>query len=333
MGTIAADALGMATQDEPITSGEMMRPHLFTGADLRAVLKAAATELGEDAAIVRWRTIGTGTGKRAEVIAVRGDEVDRFRALIDPAVAPDSPGSRELRAGDAPLKIALVGPTGAGKTTTVAKLALNPLAFGGRKVGLLTIDTFRVGAVEQIQMYADVAGLPLEVVYDVHEVPRALSRLRDCEVVIIDTPGRGPRASEAEFEWRSMLSAIEPDEVHLVLQSTVRFDVADFVRDSYLPTRVTHALFTKLDELPVEATIVGLASRLGLRSRWLTDGQVVPADLKMALPRMLDSLGQFNDGGVTAPVAMDGASYPAGIAPPGTFAAALSAARPAGAVA
>ncbi len=310
-----------------------MKPHLFTGADLRAALRAAATELGEDAAVVRWRTTGTGTGRRAEVIAVRGGEVDRFRAMIDPELAPDFAGSSEPRAGDAPLKVALVGHTGAGKTTTVAKLALNPLAFGGRKVGLLTIDTFRVGAVEQIQMYADVAGLPLEVVYDVHEVPRALSRLRDREVVIIDTPGRGPRASEAEFEWRSMLSAIEPDEVHLVLQSTVRFDVADFVRDSYQSTRVTHALFTKLDELPVEATIVGLASRLGLRSRWLTDGQVVPADLQMALPRMLDSLGRFDDGGGTVSGASDGAPYPAGIATRGGFAAALGAARPNGAVA
>lgn len=310
-----------------------MRPHLFTGADLRTVLRAAARELGDDAAIVRWRTIDTDDGKRAEVIAVRGDDVDRFRAAIDPGVSPDDPGSRELRVGDKPLKIALVGPTGAGKTTTAAKLALNRLAFGGRKVGLLTIDTFRVGALEQIQMYADVAGLPLEVVYTVDEVPRALSRLRDREVIIIDTPGRGPRASEAEFEWRSMLTAIAPDEVHLILQSTVRFDVADFVRDSYLPARVTHVLFTKLDELPVEATIVGLASRLGLRSRWLTDGQVVPADLRIALPRMLDSLGHFSDGDLGSPAASGGGSGMATGSTRGIFAAALTAARPTGAVA
>ena len=295
-----------------------MKPHLFTGPDLEGVVQAAAAALGKDVAIVRSRTIGSKGNRRAEVIAVRGDEVERFRADIDPGPLPGSESSREVRPGSGPLKMALVGPTGAGKTTTAAKLALSPQAFSDRRVGLLTVDTFRVGAVEQIQMYADVAGLPLEVVYEAREVPGALSRLRKCEVVIIDTPGRGPRASEAEFEWRSMLSAIAPDEVHLVLPATVRFDVADFVRDVYAPVGVTHALFTKLDELPVEAAIVGLAARLGLRSRWITNGQSVPTDLTIALPRMLHAFGQFE----AAP------------APPRVpFAAALAAGRPNGAVA
>jgi len=270
-----------------------MKPHVFTGLDLPRALQAASTQLGEDVAIVNWRTFGEGAAKRAEVIAVRGDEVERFRISIEPGPLPGTDASREVRAGRDPLKIALVGPTGSGKTTTAAKLALSPRAFGGRKVGLLTLDTFRVGGVEQIQMYAEVAGLPLEVVYQEREVHAAMSRLAHCDVVIIDTPGRGPRATANEAEWRSTLATIRPDEVHLVLPATVRFDVADFFCDAYGRAGVTHALLTKLDELPMEAGIVGLAARVGLRSRWITDGQEVPADLRPALPRMLASLAQI----------------------------------------
>jgi flagellar biosynthesis protein FlhF len=188
--------------------------------------------------------------------------------------------------------IALVGPTGAGKTTTAAKIALSPHAFGSRKVGLLTLDTYRVGAIEQIRTYADVAGMPLEVVYQAREVRDALSRLARCEVIVVDTPGRGPRAANDEMEWREVLAAIAPDETHLVVPASVSFDFASHVRTTYEPTGVTHSLITKLDELPGEAYAVALADRLGLPARWVADGQEVPVDLRGAVQRILHALSQ-----------------------------------------
>lgn len=269
-----------------------MKPHVFTGSDVSKVFRAATEALGEDVAIVDTRMMNRGRERWTEIIAVRGEDVERFRKRIDAGPLPGRPLAHGSSPSARPLILALVGPTGAGKTTTAAKLALSPHAFGTRRVGLLTLDTFRVGAIEQMRTYADVTGLPLEVVYQVHEIPAALHRLNECEVVVVDTPGRGPRAAGDELEWRELLAALAPDETHLVLPATIRFDVADFICEAYEPVGVTHVLLTKLDELPTEAAVVALADRLAFRARWVTDGQEVPADLRGAVQRMLHSLGR-----------------------------------------
>jgi flagellar biosynthesis protein FlhF len=271
-----------------------MKPQLFSGSDLADVIRATTAALGEDAAIIHTRTLRGPAGRRVEVLAVRGEEVERFRKRLEPGALPTLPARSDgspLR----PLRVALVGPTGAGKTTTAVKLALSPSAFGSRAVGLLTLDTFRVGALEQIQTYADVAGLPLEVVYRAREIAGAMERLAHCEVVLIDTPGRGPRAASEESEWREILRSIRPDEVHLVLPATLRVDVAESMCDAYEHAGVTHLLLTKLDEVPGETGVVELAGRMGLRSRWVADGQEVPADLRVAIPRLLDSIGRTTE--------------------------------------
>src|SRR5690606_15288896 len=142
------------------------------------------------------------------IIAVRGEDVERFRDRIDAGPLPGVPLAQDGAPTARPLIVALVGPTGSGKTTTAAKLALSPHAFGSRKVGLITLDPFRVGGVEQLRTYADIAGLPLEVIYNAREIPAALARLSRCEVIVVDTPGRGPRAVAEELEWREILAEL-----------------------------------------------------------------------------------------------------------------------------
>ncbi len=180
--------------------------------------------------------------------------------------------------------VALVGPTGSGKTTTIAKLARHPAVFGALPVGLLCLDTYRIGAVEQSRIYAEIARLPLAVAYDSGEIPRALRTLKGCEVILVDTPGRGPGRKADHFEIREQLERLMPVEVHLTLPAGLKAEHARRILEEHRPLGVTHVIATKVDEFAGDTTVFDLASDLGLPMRWFTDGQEVPMDLKSAAP-------------------------------------------------
>jgi len=236
------------------------------------------------------------------------DDAARFWSLAPPAPAPPAlpasraatpPTPRATRPAPRPRRprrswpfaagperrphvVALVGPPGAGKTTTIAKLANHPHAFAGRRVGLVCLDTYRIGGVEQARQWAELSRLPFDVVWDAKDVARALRRMRDREVVLVDTPGRGPRAADDLRELQARLLEVAADEVHLVLPAGLQRSLARRVLTTHLPLGVTHLLPTKLDEYPDERGLFELARQFGLSMRWLTDGQEVPRDLQRA---------------------------------------------------
>jgi flagellar biosynthesis protein FlhF len=273
----------------------------FRGADLSRVADRARRTLGDDVMILHTRTVRDEGVPMVEVLAAPGSAVDGVRACLTPAPLP--PTLR--KANGRPFCIALVGPTGAGKTTTAAKLAVKRGCFGGSRCGLLTIDTYRVGGMEQLATYAELADVPFEVVYEASEVEAAMKRLSaSCDVVIIDTPGRSPASAALTERWRSLLDAIGPDEVHLVLPASVRADLAVDIARNYGAARrdggaahrgATHLLITKLDEVPRETGVADLALSLAMPTRWITDGQDVPADLGTGVPRLLRSWGLSAD--------------------------------------
>ncbi len=113
------------------------------------------------------------------------------------------PGRRHL--------VALVGPTGVGKTTTIAKLAANYRLRDKRRVGLITVDTYRIAAVEQLRTYADIIDLPMEIVATPREMHQALARMADLDLVLMDTAGRSPRDDVKIQELKSMLAEAAPD--------------------------------------------------------------------------------------------------------------------------
>ena len=116
--------------------------------------------------------------------------------------------------------MALIGPTGVGKTTTIAKLAATLKLRESHTVGLITIDTYRIAAVDQLKKYADILDIPLRVVGSPEELRAAIEAMSDREFILIDTAGRSPSDTLKLQELKNFLNIAGPDEVHLVLSST-----------------------------------------------------------------------------------------------------------------
>jgi flagellar biosynthesis protein FlhF len=183
--------------------------------------------------------------------------------------------------------VALVGPTGVGKTTTIAKLAANYRLREKLRVGLITVDTYRVAAVEQLRTYADIIDLPMEVVATPREMREAVARMSHLDLVLMDTAGRSPRDEIKIQELKSMLGEAEPDDVHLVLSSTAGAKSLVGTTERFAEVGTTAILLTKLDEANSLGHLVSLVRECRLPISYLTDGQNVPDDIQVAERRRL----------------------------------------------
>lgn len=159
-----------------------MRLERFRARDLSSVARSAEAVFGDDAVVLQTRTVREGNDTVVEMVAAAAAEVDAFREQLTPTHLP----APQARKGNRPYIVALVGPTGAGKTTTIAKLASNIHAFGTWNVGIVTLDTFRVAGLEQIATYAELTGCPLEVAYDADDAARAIVQLQARDVLLVD---------------------------------------------------------------------------------------------------------------------------------------------------
>lgn len=254
----------------------------FHGSDFSELLSRARAALGEDAVILSVRRGVDIASGQFELVAA--DPATAAVARPGPSVAPGMNAIRPLaryRPGQ-PLLVALVGPTGAGKTTTIAKIANHPQIFGGWPAGLLCLDTYRIGALEQLRMVAELSGLPLDMAYTPDEVPAALQRLSGCEVILVDTAGRGPRQSSEIEALLRPLRGVGPLEVHLVLPAGLRPELARRFIAHHKPLGPTHLVVTKLDEYPDDEHVFALSEHFGLGMRWACDGQDVPHDVHAA---------------------------------------------------
>ena len=183
--------------------------------------------------------------------------------------------------------VALVGPTGVGKTTTIAKLAANFRLREKRRVGLITVDTYRIAAVEQLRTYADIIDLPMEVVSTPREMRAAIDRLSDMELVLMDTAGRSPRDEVKIQELKSMLAEAQADEVHLVLSSSAAAGGLVKTAEKFAEVGTTSLLLTKLDEATGLGNVLPLIRTSGLPLSYITNGQNVPDDILAAEAKRL----------------------------------------------
>ncbi len=244
---------------------------------LHARLEALDLEPALGARILTFLQEKLDSGRLAQ-----GRELEAFRELVERTTRVS--GSL-LEAGDVPRVVGLVGPTGVGKTTTVAKLAARYGLQEGRRVGLITVDTFRIAAVEQLKTYARIMGLPIRVALDAAGLRSAVEEFADRELILVDTAGQSPRDAES----LRVLGGLFPEgvslEVHLVLSVTTRTRDLERILKNYAPMKVSRLLLTKLDETECHGPLLGLplASRLPLS--YLTTGQNVPDDIELASPR------------------------------------------------
>ncbi len=181
-------------------------------------------------------------------------------------------------------RVALVGPTGVGKTTTIAKLAADYMVNSDKKMAMLTIDTYRVAAVEQLKVYGEIMSLPVEVVMQPEQLREVLDRHRDKDLILIDTAGRSPKDDTSLQELSSFLSPLAETENHLVLSATTRDEELHESVNKFGDLNLKSLIFTKLDECGSLASLINVGGMAGKPLSYLTNGQRVPEDLFLADP-------------------------------------------------
>jgi flagellar biosynthesis protein FlhF len=185
--------------------------------------------------------------------------------------------------------VAMIGPTGVGKTTTIAKLAAHFALTERKRVALLTVDTYRIAAVEQLKTYSNILDLPISVAYNQSEVMPVIRQYADYDLLLIDTAGRSQKNIMQVGELKSLLELVNC-ETHLVLSASMKEqDMIEAAR-RFSAARVDRMIFSKLDETDTHGTLISVSDATGIPLSYLTNGQKVPEDIVVADSMMLANM-------------------------------------------
>ena len=175
-----------------------------------------------------------------------------------------------------------LGPTGVGKTTTLAKIAARLSLVENKKIGLITADTYRIAAVEQLKTYSEILGIPLEVIYEASELQDAIEKFKDKDYILIDTAGRSHKSKELKSDYDDLVRYLKDVKIYLVMSMTTSFKDLKSIIDSYGFLKEYRLLFTKLDEATSYGNILNLKVLTGKPLSYFTIGQSVPDDIEVA---------------------------------------------------
>ncbi|MEK8130214.1 flagellar biosynthesis protein FlhF [Paenibacillus filicis] len=234
-----------------------------------------------------------------ELMAVAAEEAVREEAELTEEFVRHSLEKQLLAilAGDGVKSIAadtriahFVGPTGVGKTTTIAKLAAEQVLKHQRKVGFITSDTYRIAAVEQLKTYGTILNVPLEVVFSPLDLNRAFENLKDCDLIFMDTAGRNFRNEMYVSELNALLRSGGKSETFLVLSLTTKYKDIKAITSNFNKFKLDKVLFTKLDETDSYGAIPNIIREFGLQPSYVANGQSVPDDIRVLQEKQIIDL-------------------------------------------
>jgi flagellar biosynthesis protein FlhF len=247
-----------------------------------AYKRLAACDISEDTALeivsaVR-ESLGSAADYRRTMVHVESEITSRIRIAgpIDPAS-----GTRAA---------VFIGPTGVGKTTTIAKLAADFALNRRVKVALITVDTYRIAAVEQLRTYARIIGVPFSVVNSAGELTAAVAAHRDRDLILVDTAGRSQRDALKMEELEAVLGCGAKTERYLVIDSTSQRRKQFEVIDRFRSVEPRAVILTKLDEAACLGSVLDVAAYSKLPIAYVTTGQEVPDDIEIAKAQVLARL-------------------------------------------
>lgn len=201
------------------------------------------------------------------------------------------PKAIELEEGRRKI-VFFVGPTGVGKTTTIAKLASYFKLQKKKKVALITSDTFRIAAVEQLRTYAGILDIPLNVIYTIEEFNQAVDMFRDYDLVLVDTAGRSHKNNDQCREIAHLVNDTKlgddvDKEVFLVLSASTKYKDLIKINEAFSVVKDYNIIFTKLDETSCLGNILNMKLNTGVDISYVTSGQVVPDDISILDPQKI----------------------------------------------
>lgn len=238
-------------------------------------LSADLIEKWIDAAYREWIESGKSASSEVLEAAVRAEAASFLQGRIGEGIQDET------------KIVYIAGPTGVGKTTTIAKLAADQIFRAHKKVGFITADTYRISAIEQLRTYSSILNVPLEVVQSPGDVQRAMQRLSHCDLILMDTAGRNYLNEIHVAELHSMLSTSEQSETYLVLSLTSKTQDMKKITEHFSRYGLDKVIFTKLDETESVGPLYNLIHDYPLRVSYIANGQNVPDDLLTADSELL----------------------------------------------
>ncbi len=183
-----------------------------------------------------------------------------------------------------------IGPTGVGKTTTIAKIASKLYLERKAKVALLTADTYRIAATEQLRTYANILNIPFQIIYNPADMQEAEKNLADYDVILVDTAGHSSKNEEQRSATKNLIHSIEEKEkvcCYLVLSATTKYRDLLTIADAYEDMKGYRLIFTKADETGYLGNILNIKLYTGADLSYITNGQTVPDDIEKLNPQKI----------------------------------------------